>query len=138
MDQKQRMLASVPLFAHLHGRGLEEVARLADEIDVAAGTELCREGRSGGEFFVIIDGSVAIERGGARVNTLGAGDFLGEIALVDGGPRTATARTESPARLLVVGHRQFHTLMDDFPDVRLAILQALAERVRRLEPNQPD
>jgi len=134
MDQKLELLRRVPLFARLDTKGLQEVGRLADEIDVRPGTELCREGRSGGEFFVIIDGSVAIERQGARVNTLGPGDFLGEIALVDGGPRTATATAESPARLLVVGHREFHTLLEDFPSVRLAVLEALAERVRRLDP----
>jgi len=137
MDQKLELLRKVPLFARLDGKGLAEIGRLADEIDVRAATELCHEGRSGGEFFVIIEGTVRIDRGGARINTLGPGDFLGEIALVDGGPRTATATTETPARLLVVGHREFHTLLEEFPSVRLAILEALAERVRRLDPAAP-
>lgn len=137
MDQKLELLRRVPLFARVNQKGLEEIGRLADEIDVNAGTELCHEGRSGDEFFVIVDGTVRIERGGSKVNTLGPGDFLGEIALVDGGPRTATAVTESSARLLVVGHREFHTLLEDFPGVRLAVLEALAERVRRLDPVAP-
>ena len=137
MDRKLELLRHVPLFGRLNQKGLETIAQLADEVDVAAGTELCREGRSGDAFYVIVDGSVRIDRGGVRVNTLGPGDFLGEIALVDGGPRTATATTESAARLLVVGHREFHTLLEDFPDVRLAVLEALAERVRRLEPAVP-
>jgi len=137
MDQKLELLRRVPLFSRLNQKGLETIGQLADEVDVAAGTELCREGRSGDAFYVVIDGTVRIERGGVRVNSLGSGDFLGEIALVDGGPRTATAVTESPTRLLVVGHREFHTLLEDFPGVRLAILEALAERVRRLEPAIP-
>jgi len=137
MDRKLELLRRVPLFSRLNQKGLETIGQLADEVDVGAGTELCREGRSGDAFYVVIDGTIRIERGGVRVNSLGPGDFLGEIALVDGGPRTATAVTESPARLLVVGHREFHTLLEDFPGVRLAILEALAERVRRLEPAIP-
>ena len=85
-----------------------------------------REGTTGNEFFVIIDGSVRIERGGSTLASLGAGDFLGEIALVDDGPRTATATTESPARLLVVGHREFHLAHGAIPDDRDQRLQALA------------
>lgn len=134
MDEKQRVLSRVPLFARCGGRSLEEIGRLADEIDVKDGTELTHEGKSGGEFFVIVDGKVRLERSGKQIAVLGPGDFLGEIALIDGGPRTATATTDGPARLLVVAHREFHTLMADYPDIRLEILQALAERVRSMEP----
>jgi CRP-like cAMP-binding protein len=134
MDEKQRVLGRVPLFARCGGRSLEQIGKLADEIDVADGTELTREGASGGEFFVILDGKVKVERGGTVLATLGPGEFLGEIALIDGGPRTATATTDGPARLLVVAHREFHTLMADYPDIRLEILEALADRVRNLEP----
>ena len=137
MNDKARLLASVPLFAHLGGPGLEEVATLADEVDVDAGTVLTREGRTGGEFFVIVDGSVSVERGGRVVATLRAGDFLGEIALVDGGPRTATTTATVPSRLLVVAHREFHSLLDRFPEVRMGVLQALAERVRKLDVQAP-
>lgn len=137
MDDKTRMLARVPLFARLGRSGLAEVAALADEVDVTAGTVLTTEGRTGGEFFVIVDGAVSVARGGTIVRTLGAGDFLGEIALIDGGPRTATATATVPTRLLVVAHREFHSLMDRFPEVRMAVLQALAERVRALDTRTP-
>ena len=73
---------------------------------------------------------------GSIISTLGKGDFLGEIALVDGKPRTATTRAIGSTRLLVVGHRQFHQLMDDFPTVKTCVLEALAERVRRNETVQ--
>lgn len=138
MDDKARLLAGVPLFAGLGRSGLAEVAALADEVDVDAGTVLTHEGRRGGEFFVIVDGAVRVERGGATVRTLGPGDFLGEIALVDGGPRTATTTATVPSRLLVVAHREFHSLMDRFPEVRSAILGALAARVRNLDAQAPD
>lgn len=137
MDDKTRMLARVPLFARLGRSGLAEVAALADEVDVTAGTVLTTEGRTGGEFFVIVDGAVSVARGGTIVRTLGPGDFLGEIALVDGGPRTATTTATVPTRLLVVAHREFHSLMDRFPEVRMAVLQALAERVRALDTRTP-
>jgi CRP/FNR family transcriptional regulator, cyclic AMP receptor protein len=135
MDAKAQLLQRVPLFATLRSRGLEEVAKLADEVTVAAGTTLTREGATGGEFFIIVDGSVEVAREGGVLATLGAGDFLGEIALVDGGPRTATARATSDSRLLVMASQQFHTLLADQPEVRTCVLQALAARVRRLDAN---
>ena len=104
-DEKLELLKRVPLLSGLGKRDIVEVGRLAEEIDLGADHVLMREGGSGSEFFVIIDGTVRIERGGVKIRSLGPGDFLGEIALVDDGPRTATATTESPAKLLVVGHR---------------------------------
>ena len=97
-----------------------------------------REGRSGQEFFLIIDGRVRIERGGTPINVLGPGDFLGEIALIDHGPRTATAVTEGPAKLLVITRQGFGSLLDQSPDIRLEVMAALAARVRHLEPDAPN
>ena len=134
-DTKLELLRRVPLFSGLDRSGLGQVAKLADEVEVAPGAVLTREGETGHEFFVVVDGRVRVEQGGQLVNTLAAGDFLGEISLVDGGPRSATATSEGPARLLVIGHREFHSLMAGFPRIQLQILQALAERVRRVERN---
>jgi CRP/FNR family cyclic AMP-dependent transcriptional regulator len=134
-DQKLELLKHVPLLSELGRREIEEVGRLTEEIDVAAGKVLMREGEIGQEFYVIVDGSVRIDRAGTLVKTLGPGDFFGEIALVDGGPRTATATTESPAKMLVVGHREFHSLMDTYPSIQSCVLRALASRVRNLEPD---
>jgi CRP/FNR family cyclic AMP-dependent transcriptional regulator len=132
-DTKLDHLRRVPLFAGVRGRELEELGRLADEIDVPDGRVLTREGESGHEFFVVLQGGVEVTVGGGRVASLGNGDFLGEISLIDGLPRTATTTAVGPTRLLVIGHREFHQLMDDFPGVKTAVLQALAERVRRIE-----
>lgn len=134
MDQKLELLRRVPLFAGLDRHGLEEVGRLADEVDVRAGRELTRQGEAAEEFFVVVSGSVRVERDGRTIRNLGDGDFFGEIGLVDGGPRTATVTAESDCRLLVVAHREFHALLDRFPAIQVAVLQALAERVRRTEP----
>ncbi len=130
---KTKMLAHVPLFAHLDKRALAQLATMVDEVDVDAGTVLMTEGRSGREFFVIVEGTVDVTRGGRHLRSLATGDFLGEIALLDDGPRTATATATSPCRLLVLTHREFDTLIADHADVRAAVMQALAERVRGLD-----
>jgi CRP/FNR family cyclic AMP-dependent transcriptional regulator len=134
-DQKLETLARVPLFSGIRGRDLEEIGMMADEVDVPAGHVLMREGASAGEFFVVLDGNLAVEQGGRRIATLGPGDFAGEIGLVDEGPRSATVTADTPARLLVVGHQAFHTLLDSHPGVQIEVLQALARRVRQLQPD---
>jgi CRP-like cAMP-binding protein len=134
-DGKLELLKRVPLLAGHGRREIEEVGRLAEEIDVPAGRVLMREGETGREFFVLVTGDVAIERDGTRVRTMAPGDFFGEIALLAEGPRTATATTESPAKLLVLGHREFHSLMDQHPAIRTCVLDALAKRIRNLEPD---
>ena len=133
-DQKLELLKRTPLLSDLGRRELEEVERLVDEVDVPAGKVLMREGDAGREFFVLVTGTVVIDRGGRRVRTLESGDFFGEIALLAEGPRTATATTEGPATLLVLGHREFHSLMDKYPAIRTCVLDALAKRIRNLEP----
>jgi CRP/FNR family transcriptional regulator, cyclic AMP receptor protein len=134
-DKKLELLAGVPLFANLRGRDLERLGQLTEEIDVPAGKVLTREGARGDEFFVIVDGSVRIERAGAALGTFGAGEYIGEIALLDEGPRTATATCETACRLIIIGHREFHTLLDEQPDIERTLLRTLAHRVRRLEPD---
>ena len=126
-DEKLEKLRQVPLFSHLGPRETERLSMLADELDIPDGQVLTRQGASGGEFFIVLAGQVTIA-------TMNPGDFLGEIALIDGKPRTATARAEGDARLLVVGRAPFHELMDEFPEIRVSVLQALAERVRAHEP----
>jgi CRP-like cAMP-binding protein len=133
-DEKLELLKRVPLLAGLGRREIEEVGRLAEEIDVPAGHVLMREGDTGREFFVLVSGAVGIERDGERIRTMEEGDFFGEIALLAEGPRTATATTEAESKLLVLGHREFHSLMDRFPAIRTCVLEALARRIRVLEP----
>jgi len=135
MDAKLEMLRRVPLLEGLGRKELEEVGRLCDEVDLPAGRVLMREGDSGDEFYLVLEGSVRVDRGGATVATLGPGQFLGEIALVDHGPRTATATCETACRLLVLGHREFNSVMASSQEVRTRVLTALAQRVRHLTPD---
>lgn len=130
-DAKTELIKSVPLFAGLSGKELAEVAGLADEIDIPEGTVITREGATGREFIVIIDGTADVVRGGNNVATLGAGGFLGEIALVTGGPRTATVSATSPVHALVIEGHAFHQLMTDAPGFMTKVLHALRDRVDR-------
>jgi CRP/FNR family cyclic AMP-dependent transcriptional regulator len=134
-DPKLQMLRRVPLFTQCKGEPLDLISRLADEVDVPDGYTLMRQGDIAQEFFLIVDGRVRIERDGSTVATLGPGDYLGEIALISEGPRTATAVTEGPAKLLVITHRGFNSLLDSSSTIRNAILEGLATRLRRLEPD---
>ena len=136
-NSKVELLRRVPLFAECQGEPLELIMRLADEVDVADGYTLMRQGDIAQEFFLIVTGNVRIERDGQTVATLGAGDFLGEIALLSEGRRTATAVTEGPSKLLVITHRGFNSLLDSSPAIRTAILKGLAGRLQGLEPNAP-
>lgn len=136
-DEKLDLLHRIPLFSAFDRRKLERLGMLADEVDVSAGYTLMRQGDSGAEMYVIVSGQVSVERDGTRLNTLGPGDFFGEIALLDGGPRTATVTAEQDCRLLVITHREFHSMMDEFPEIASEVLNALAHRIRRLEPDVP-
>jgi CRP/FNR family transcriptional regulator, cyclic AMP receptor protein len=133
MGQKPELLERVPLFAGISAAGLEELGAIADEMDVHAGTVLTHEGYREGFFFIIESGSVRVEKGGQTINILGPGDYVGEIALLDGGPRTATATTETDCRLLSMTYQMFHELLDASPDIRTAILEAVGQRLRALE-----
>jgi CRP-like cAMP-binding protein len=133
-DKKLELLRRVPLFADLRGDAFSQIEQLVDEVEVPAGTALTREGQLGHEFFVIVEGRVRVEHDGRRVNELGPGDFLGEISLIDGRPRSATVITEEPSRLLVLAHREFDSLMDRYPQIRAQVLTALAQRVREADP----
>lgn len=136
-DPKLKLLRQVPLFSQCRDEPLDLIRRLADEVDVPDGYTLMRQGNIAQEFFLIVEGRVRIERDGRTVNTLGPGDYLGEIALLSEGRRTATATAEGPAKLLVITHRGFNSLLDGSPGIRTAILQGVAQRLRGLEPDAP-
>jgi CRP/FNR family cyclic AMP-dependent transcriptional regulator len=128
-NAKVELIKRVPLFSGCSKRELEEVAAIADELAMPEGRELTREGATGREFLVLIDGSADVRRKGRKVNTLGAGDFLGEIALITGAPRTATVTTTVPSRVLVVTARDFRTLLRHMPSLQFKVLDALASRL---------
>ncbi|HEX3267061.1 MAG TPA: cyclic nucleotide-binding domain-containing protein [Gaiellaceae bacterium] len=128
-NEKVELIKRVPLFANCSKHELEEIAHIADEIDLGEGKEMTREGSRGREFFVLLEGDADVTKNGQSINKLGTGDFFGEIALVSDTPRTATVTATSPVRALVITDRSFRRLMDDSPEIQRKVLVALAERL---------
>ena len=127
------MLRSVSLFSGCTNKELEKVARASDEITMTAGTLLIDQGQTGREAFVIVDGSVTIKRNGRRVATLGPGDVVGEMSLLDHGPRTATAVCDTDCTLLVIDQRKFLSVIDEVPAISHKLLASLASRIREMD-----
>jgi CRP/FNR family cyclic AMP-dependent transcriptional regulator len=128
-DTKVQALKGVPLFEGLSRKELLQLERLCEDLEVQPGRVLCKEGEIGREFFVLVDGKVQVIRKGRRVATMGGGDFVGEISLVTELPRTATVTAETPVRLFVLTHREFHAVLDQNPKVERKVLRALARRL---------
>ncbi|HZB22470.1 MAG TPA: cyclic nucleotide-binding domain-containing protein [Gaiellaceae bacterium] len=128
-NAKLELLKRVPLFADCSKRELDEVAKIADELDFREGKVLTREGAAGREFFVIVEGTAEATQGRKRLRTMSDGDFFGEISLITRLPRTATVTTISPMRALVVSDRSFRRLLQDDHAIRRKVLSALGERL---------
>jgi CRP-like cAMP-binding protein len=128
-NAKIELIARVPLFERCSKRELAEIASVADELTLPAGRKLAAEGDLGHEFVVIAEGAAEVKRRGKLVNRLGAGDFLGEIALVTGQKRTATVTTTEPSRLLVLTASAFRSVLRSQPALQLKVLDTLAERL---------
>ena len=128
-NQKVELIKHTPLFANCSKRELEEIAHIADEIDLNQGKEMTRQGSPGREFFVLLEGEAEVTKDGEVINQLSGGDFFGEIALVSDSPRTATVTATSPVRALVITDRDFRHLMKDQPEIQNKVLSALAARL---------
>lgn len=133
MDDRIALLERVPLFAGVGPDALARIASLADEEEVAAGTTLTHEGRHEGYFYIVVAGTVEIRRGGSVIDTSGSGSFIGEIAMLDAGPRTATATTLTPCLLLRVDTRGFDALLEADPSVREALEAEMTRRLERID-----
>jgi CRP/FNR family cyclic AMP-dependent transcriptional regulator len=131
-DAKIELLRRVPLFAHCSKKQLAEIASLADLIDVPSGTQLIREGAQGNEFMVIVEGAVDVRRKGRKINALGPGDFVGEMALITGSPRNATVTTTGDTWLLAITRGQFWKLLEQSPTLQASVIKALGERLQSL------
>ena len=128
-DAKVKLIHTVPLFSRLSKKGLEDVAHIADELDLPAGKLMAKEGDRGREFFVLLEGEADVTKGDKSINTMRDGDFFGEIALVTKMPRTANVTAKTPVRVLVITERDFSALLTRSPDVARGVAEALAERV---------
>ena len=126
---KVEALKRAPLFEGLSKKELAELARVTEDLKIEPGTVLCREGKIGREFFVIVDGDAEITKGGQKIATRGAGDFVGEIALLTTTTRTATVTATTPVRCFILTQSDFRRVLDENPGVQLKVMKALAERL---------
>ena len=128
-NAKIELLKRVPLFERCSQRELARIADLADELSLPSARTLTAQGAGGFEFIILVEGQADVVRGVRKVNELGPGDFVGEIALVTGEPRTATVKTQGPSRILVLTASSFRALMRDVPSIKDKVLEAVTRRL---------
>lgn len=134
-SKKQHLesLRNVALFSACSNKELEKVAKATDEISMTAGTLIIDQGQMGREAFVIVEGEVTVKRNKRKVATLGAGDVVGELSLLDKGPRTATVVCATDTTVLVIDQRRFLAVVDDIPAISHKLMASLAGRIRNLD-----
>ena len=128
-DVKVEALKQAPLFEELSKKELTTLVSATDDLALDPGTVLCREGRTGTEFFVIVDGEAEVTQGGKKIAALSGGDFVGEIALLTTTKRTATVTATTPLRCFVLTQSAFRRVLADSPSVQVKVMKSLAERL---------
>jgi CRP-like cAMP-binding protein len=126
-------LEAIPLFAGLSKKQREQLSRFADEVDIAEGKLLVREGDFAYEFFAIEEGTASVEHDGEALGTLGPGDYFGEIALLETERRTASVRAASSMRLIVMTGPDFRHLLYDMPELSTQIRATIRQRMQASE-----
>ena len=129
-ESKTDLLARVPLFQHCSRKDLEFLATRVDEIDIEAGRTLIRQGEPSDSFFVLVEGQATVTVNGSARPQMGAGDFFGEISMLDRGPATATVVASGPLRALVMSHAQFRDAIKGDDALLAAVMTAMAARLR--------
>jgi len=127
---KMALLGHIDLFAGCTKKELAQIASISSEYEAEAGQVLAKEGETGAEFFIIVDGQATATRNGVLLAKLTATSFFGELALLDGGPRTATVKADTDLRLLVLSRGEFGQLCRTYPTVSFRMLKGLGARLR--------
>jgi CRP-like cAMP-binding protein len=127
------LLRGVPLFSQLSHRHLRQLASRADEVRYGANRTIVRQDTRGDSFFVIAEGDATVRRGTRSVGRLGPGDFFGEMALLDGRPRSASVVSTTPLVVVRLTRAAFNKALDANPSMARGIMAELAARIRRLE-----
>jgi CRP-like cAMP-binding protein len=123
-------LRGVAFFEGFTEHDLERVASLADEVEAEQGAELTDQGRPGLECFVILEGRASVLVGDDHVATLEQGSMVGEMALIDHRPRSATVIAETPMTLLAFDTKAFSKMLDEMPTARQKVMALLNDRLR--------
>ena len=126
-------LGSIGLFSALSRKELQRVAKVSDEVQVPAGHVLAQQGDVGREMFVLVAGSATVKRNNRKITSIGPGSAVGELSLLDRGPRTATVTCDTECTVLVLGAREFTALLDEVPGLTHKVLSRLAAWVRDLD-----
>jgi CRP-like cAMP-binding protein len=129
-DRRAELLAACPLFTGIGADELQMVAETAAEVEFPAGAVIARAGEIGTGFFIVVDGRVRVIRDAQVIATLGAGEFFGELSVLDGQPRNAQVVAEEPTRCLALPTWEFERVLLEHPQLALAILRGLARRLR--------
>lgn len=129
-QDKLTHLRGVSLFAECSAKDLNKIAKASDELGVPAGHVLCDQGQMGREAFVIMEGTATVRRNGKKVATLGPGAVVGELSLLDHGPRTATVTADTDLTVLVIDSRHFAGVLTEVPTLAGKIMAVLAGRIR--------
>lgn len=124
------VLRDVPLFAPLSKRHVKRIANLGRPQRFAAGARIVRKDQRAESFYVILDGEATVSLGGGKSHVLRAGDFLGELALFDGKPRSATVTAKTPLLTMRIARRPFLKLVGSDSELALGLLKAMSERLR--------
>ncbi len=133
IDDGAERLAAVELFEGLSKAELARVAELVEEVDAEASAVLVEQGKPGTEAYIVLEGEAVFEVGGERKGTIGPGEPIGEMALIDNRPRVGTVRAVTPMKLLVLDATQFRKLLDEMPKASRAIMSRLTDRIRKLD-----
>lgn len=131
MTDQLKALQTIPLLAGLPHSDLERLAKKVREEKHGAGTELIKEGTSGSSVYLLVEGECEVRRGGNRINTLKAGEFFGELSILDPSPRTATVTVSEPATVLVLEGYDFRTALSSNMQVSQVLIRVLATRLRQ-------
>jgi len=129
----EAVLAAVPLFDGLSNRHLKRIRDISDLVEFMPGAPVVKEGDEGDSFFVVAQGQAKVTARGRTIRRLLPGDYFGEIALLDGGKRTATVASETPMTLVEIKRNAFTRLVQEEPKIALGILKGLARLVRQAE-----
>jgi len=134
-NKKQQLdsLRNVALFSACSNKELEKVAKASDELTLPAGKVIMEQGQTGREAFIVLSGEVVVKRNNRKVATIDAGGVVGELSLLDKGPRTATATCQTECTFLVIDHRRFGAVVDSIPSISKKLMASLAGRIRELD-----
>lgn len=126
-------LRNVSLFSSCSTKDLQNIARASDEITVGPGHVITDQGQTGREAFIILEGTATVRRNGKKVATLGPGAVVGELSLLDHGPRTATVTADGVTKMLVIDQRHFAGVLDTVPAIAHKLLASLAAKIREFD-----